>query len=90
MNRSYQMPENTEIHEALLFECLKFFNDRILIEDNMNLIDMARLIFDTNKLYYKMNGQDDNHLRPVKFLIFKKINLNFISLVFQSVILRRI
>ena len=59
------MSENTEIHEILLFECLKFFNDRILIEDNINLIDMTRPIFDSNKMYYKMNGQDDNQLRPV-------------------------
>jgi len=66
LNRAYRLPECLKAHDALLFEAIRYYNNRILLEDNIKLADMMRLIFDMQKLYYKMNNQDENQTMPVK------------------------
>ena len=69
LNRSYRLPECMKIHDALLQESVKFYNHRVLQEDNIKLAEMMKNIFDMNKLYYKMNNQDENQIMPVFLII---------------------
>ena len=70
LNRAYRLPECVRLHDALLIEAIKFYNFRILQEDNIKLAEMMKNVFDINKLYYKMNNQDDNQIMPVMIFLF--------------------
>lgn len=72
LNRAYRLSECVKIHDALLIESVKFYNHRILKEDNLKLAEMMKNVFDMQKLYYKMNNQDENQTMPVKefFMMF--------------------
>ena len=73
LNRSYRLPECLKIHDLLLFEAIRYANNRVLVEDNMKLADMLRLVFDMQKLYYKMNSQDENNNMPVSLIFFSLV-----------------
>lgn len=84
LNRAYRLPECSKIHDAILVECVRFVNNHILKEDNIKLVDTMRHIFDLQKIYYKMNNQDENQNMPVLFLIFFLLSFILNFLIFKS------
>lgn len=73
LNRSYRLSECIKIHDAIIYEALRFYNNNILLEDAPKHVEMIRNIFDMQKMYYKLNNQDENQNMPVIINFFKII-----------------
>lgn len=67
LNRTYNWPDCQKCSDITLWECQKLFLN-LFPSDNHHLAEMAKLIWDADRSYYKVNNIDESNQKPVDFL----------------------